>query len=154
MQSLLSALIARAGEYVGSGVNHKNEPFVGTLRVEPLINDSAALLHYSAVGTDGSPLHSEATLLANSPSGLCLWPVMQELPVVLPHLATDRSLPLPGGAIGCVFSSGERDRTTEFREELTITLYVDGTLVYAHAWGLPGGDFGERSSCAMRRRGV
>lgn len=152
MQELLSALVAQAGEYVGNGVNHEKEPFVGTLRVEPLVNGSAALLHYSAVGLDGSPLHSEATLLANAPSGLCLWPVMQELPFVLPHAALDRAPSVPPGAVACAFASGPRERSAEFREELTIVLQADGVLVYAHAWGLPGGEFSERSSCAMRKR--
>jgi len=51
------------------------------------------MLHFTAIGTDGRHLHKEATLLATAPDGrLCLWPVMEELPFVLPHPQASNAL--------------------------------------------------------------
>ena len=135
--------------YVGSGENHEGESFVGRLKVEPLVGGSAAMLHYTATSPNGRHLHREATLLATSHNGeLCLWPVMEELPVVLPHPQTRRTL-LPDGGVAVVFASGPREATETFREEITLEVKSSGEVVYAHSWGMPGGAFAERSSCAL-----
>jgi hypothetical protein len=90
--NLLKALLSQAPTFVGNGSNHEGEHFVGRLELQPLVNDSALVLHYTATRSDGKPLHQEATLLAVAPDGaLCLWPVMEELPFVLPHRAIDSS---------------------------------------------------------------
>ncbi|HEY9819055.1 MAG TPA: hypothetical protein V6D20_25075 [Candidatus Obscuribacterales bacterium] len=72
-----------------------------------------------------------------------LWPVMSELPGVLPHRAI--ALTESEG----VLAGGSRENGSSFREEITIRLKADGTLTYAHAWGMPEGDFKDRSSCCM-----
>ena len=48
-----------------------------------------------------------------------------------------------------IFGSGPRDDSAKFREEISIQVNSDGSVVYAHAWGLPGGNFEDRSSCSM-----
>lgn len=143
---VLQTLMSAPGTWTGQGVNHEQERFAGALVVEPLVGGAAVLLRYKAVLEDGSVAHEECTLLAIGPDGRpCLWPVMSELPVVLPHaevLAEDgRS----------VFASGPRDDASAFREEITIAFGADGRLTYAHAWGLPGGEFAERSYCHLVR---
>jgi hypothetical protein len=77
---------------------------------------------------------------------------MEELPFVLAHPAIERAAEISGALQTVTFASGPRGATSEFREELTISVHPDGVLVYAHAWGLPGGEFGERSSSELRRR--
>lgn len=150
---LLSLLVARPGVYVGRGVNHEQEAFTGRLAVQPLVGGRAVLLTYTATRDDGVPVHEEATLLGRGPSGaLCLWPVMEELPIVLPHPATADATGGAGTDVGAhqvVFASGPRSAVDAFREEITVTVRADGALVYAHAWGLPGGDFGDRSRCEL-----
>ena len=73
---------------------------------------------------------------------------MAEIPVVLPHTEVTTEVGTKG-ELKATFGSGPRDDSTAFREEITIEFYADGSLVYAHAWGLPGGAFEDRSSCRM-----
>ena len=146
MADLLAALINRAGRYVGRGVNHEQESFEGALRVEPLVDGTAVMLTYIATRDDGIEVHAESTLLARAPDGrLCLWPVMRELPFVIAHPA------VAGDDQSTTFSSGARDAVSEFREEITLALAENDGLVYSHAWGLPGGEFKQRSQCELRR---
>lgn len=148
--NLLAALLAQASSFSGHGTNHEGEPFVGQLELQPLVNASALMLHYTATRTDGKHLHQEATLLAAAPDGaLCLWPVMEELPFVIPHRAIDSSLDEEDGTLAVVFASGPRDTEHTFREEITIALKPGGELRIAHSWGIPGGAFAERSSCTL-----
>ena len=147
--NLLGVLATGPTAYRGEGVNHEKETFVGALAVQPLEGGRAVLLSYSATLETGAVVHSESTLLGTGPDGrLCLWPVMSELPVVLPH--TEVMIKSESGKYTlAVFGSGSRDDSATFREEITIRVNEDGSLVYSHAWGLPGGNFEARSSCNM-----
>lgn len=148
--TLLSQLATGPTAFRGEGVNHENEPFVGTLSVLPLEEGRAVLLRYAATIAAGDVVHTESTLLGVGPDGaLCLWPVMPELPEVLPHPQRNAESQ-PGHFIRVVFGSGPRDDLARFREEITLQLHEDGSLVYAHAWGLPGEPFADRSSCTLR----
>ena len=130
-------------------MNHEKESFIGELKVQPLENGRALLLRYTATLLSGNVAHSESTLLGTGPDGkLCLWPVMSELPVVLPHTEV-MSKTEPGKYTLAVFGSGPQEDSAKFREEITIQVGSDGSLVYAHAWGMSGGNFEERSSCSM-----
>ena len=147
--NVLGVLTSGPTAFRGEGINHENEPFVGELSVQTLEGGSAALLKYVATLQNGEVAHSESTLLGVGPDGnLCLWPVMSELPVVLPHVEKI-SHSEPGTFTEAVFASGNRDDPSSFREEITVRVNSDGSLLYAHAWGLPGGSFEERSSCSM-----
>ncbi|MES2581894.1 MAG: hypothetical protein V4627_04190 [Pseudomonadota bacterium] len=148
--NLLAALLAQASTFSGHGTNHEGEHFVGRLTIEPLVSGSALMLHYTATRADGKRLHKEATLLAAASDGaLCLWPVMEELPFVLPHRAIDSSLDDDDGTLAVVFASGPTDMVNTFREEITIALKPGGELRITHSWGLPGGVFAERSICTL-----
>ena len=147
--NVLGVLTSGPTAFHGEDINHENEPFVGELTVQSLEGGSAALLKYVATLQNGEVAHSESTLLGVGPDGnLCLWPVMSELPVVLPHVERI-SHSEPGAFTEAVFASGNRDDPSSFREEITVRVNSDGSLLYAHAWGLPGGSFEERSSCSM-----
>ena len=143
--TLLAVLVAGPKEYKGNGINHEGENFFGTLRVQTLLDGQGVLLHYEARLAGNEVVHSECTLLAPNMSGtLSLWPLMSELPGVLPHVAIreeERS---------ATFSTGSRDARDEFREEIEIGIEGDGSLSYAHAWGMPGGNFEDRSRCTLR----
>jgi hypothetical protein len=147
--SLVQRLLALRSPLAGSGVNHAGERFTATLEIVRLAGGRAALLNYTATAIDGRHLHAESTLIGAATGGaLCLWPVMEEQPFVLPHehTATEET------AIECraVFATGPRNERGSFREEITIALRQDGSVVYAHAWGMPDGDFDERSRCLLR----
>ena len=147
---LLTTLAARAGVFTGRGVNHENEAFTARISVTPVMAGRALTLHYLATGIDGQHLHEEFTLLARAADQrLCLWPVMDELPFVMPHLQAG-GVNLPGDELRSVFATGPRDAADQFREEIEIECTADGGLRYSHAWGLPGGAFAARSSCELQ----
>ena len=147
--NILGVLASGPTTYRGVGVNHETESFIGMLKVQVLEDGRAVLLSYSASLDTGTVVHSESTLLGTGPEGtLCLWPVMSELPVVLTHTEVMTRTESEKYTLA-VFGSGSRDDTATFREEISIQVNSDGSLVYAHAWGLPGGNFEDRSSCRM-----
>jgi hypothetical protein len=150
MSTLLSALVSGAHAYTGRGENHEQEAFSGMFVVQPLVGGAAAMLHFTATREDGTRVHSESTLLARAADGsLCLWPVMDELPVVMPHPLISAARDDAAGDSVHVFASGPRSSTEVFRQEITLRLLPGGRLRYAHAWGLPGGEFGDRSHCEL-----
>lgn len=144
----LRLILSAAGKYSGTGVNHAAESFSGDLELRALEGGSAALLRYVATRSDGKHLHAETTLVACNPLGeLCLWPAMEELPHLLVHRLLSRGN-TPAGATRFVFSSGPQDDRTAFREEVVLEIQTGhGIVGYRHSWGMPGGDFGERSWC-------
>ena len=147
--SLWDALPAQACVFSGPGVNHEGERFVGRLELQPLLNKGAYLIHYTATRDDGVHLHQEATLLGRNETGaLCLWPVMEELPFILPHVEIGATSSRSGEFVA-IFSSGPREQTASFREEIRLEVWPDGRWVYAHAWGMPGESCEQRSSCAL-----
>jgi hypothetical protein len=147
--NILDVLASGPTAFRGKGVNHENESFIGMLRVQSLEGGRAVMLSYSATLETGTVAHSESTLLGTGPDGrLCLWPVMSELPVVLPHKQV-MTRAESGKYTLAVFGSGSREDSTRFREEISIRVNSDGSLVYGHAWGLPSGNFDDRSSCSM-----
>lgn len=151
--NLLTTLAARAGAFTGRGMNHESEAFTARLTVTPVMAGRALTLHYVATGIDGQHLHEEFTLLALAgDQRLCLWPVMDELPFVMPHLETG-DVNTPGAELRGVFVTGPRDAADRFREEIEIECLADGGLRYSHAWGLPGGPFEARSSSELRPLG-
>lgn len=147
--SILAALVQGPPRWRGTGLNEAQQAFEGRLEVLVLEAGRAALLRYAATLVDGSVVHTESTLLGPGPDGrLCLWPVMAELPGVLVHAELHTRTEADGG-LTAVFASGPRDEVSVFREELSLQTAADGSLVYAHAWGLPGGPFEARSSCRL-----
>ena len=147
--NLLGVLTSGPTAFRGEGMNHENESFIGDLNVQSLEGGRAAQIRYTATLLTGNVVHSESTLLGTGPDGkLCLWPVMSEIPVVLPH-AEVMNTTESGKYVLVVFGSGARDDSAIFREEISIQINSDGSLVYSHAWGLPGGNFEDRSSCRM-----
>ena len=142
--TLLALLAAGPQAYRGRGVNHEGESFVGTLKLQPVVGGQGLILHYEAKVDGDEVVHTESTLWAPDMDGTAtLWPVMSELPGVLPHKAIRQ------GETEATFASGPREDRTVFREEISISLVQDGSVTYTHAWGLPGGEFKDRSSCRM-----
>lgn len=145
---LIRELASGPKSFQGEGINHEGERFMGQVRVQPLVDGTALLLSYVARLQDGSLVHEEATLVGRQNDGtLCLWPVMSELPAVYPH--PQKSVSSGEQAETVVFAFGDRDERDRFREEISISISRSGALTYAHAWGLPGGEFADRSSCVL-----
>jgi hypothetical protein len=145
---LIATLLSGPKSLQGEGINHEGERFLGHLEVQPLVAGAAVLLVYTARLEDGSVVHEEATLLGRHLDGaLCLWPVMSELPAICPHV--QKPSPSAEQATSAVFAFGDRDDRSTFREEISLSFAAGGALTYTHAWGLPGGEFADRSSCLL-----
>lgn len=147
--NVLTTLLRLPSVLTGAGTNHERESFIGHMELHPLVGNRGVLIHYVATRTDGKHLHREATLLSKDErNGYCLWPVMEEVPMVLAHplLSDTRD---EDGRVVLVFANAPRTEAAVFREEITLELNPSGPLVYSHAWGLPGGLFEARSTCAL-----
>lgn len=132
--------------WVGAGTNHENEAFTASLNIESLVDGKAVKIDYVATGVDGKHLHRETGLLSSDHTGkLCLWPVMEELPFVLPHRAT--RIHQDGDSWSVTFSTGDEGKSVSFQEEIVIFKTKDGKLSYEHRWGMPGREFGPKSTC-------
>lgn len=150
LANLLEALLTQPRRWAGRGINHAGDSFSAVLQLQPLVGGKALLLDYVVTGDNGMHFHAEATLLGHDAAGtLCLWPVMEELPGVLAHPQIAGELSA-SGAISATFASGPRSARDAFREEITLVLQPGGGLELRHAWGLPGGEFEDRSSCQLR----
>ena len=55
----------------------------------------------------------------------------------------------PGAERTLCFRHGSQHETNSFRETISIDLWKNGDLSYNYAWGIPGGEFQERSSVRM-----
>ena len=147
--NLLVALSNGPVFFTGGGINHEGENFLGRMEIRKLVGGKGILLHYTATRDDGILVHEESTLLStNDKQDLCLWPVMEELPFVLPHPELSSSV-RENGTLVVVFASAPRSFTEVFREEITFESNQDGSISYSHAWGMPGGSFEARSSCKL-----
>lgn len=77
------------------------------------------MLSYSATLETGNVVHTESTLPGTGPDvKLCMWPVMSELPAVLPHPEVT-SKTEAGKFTLAIFGSGPRDDSAKFCEEIS-----------------------------------
>lgn len=148
LSQLPGALSLACGTYSGRGSNHSGEAFAGTLVLEPVLAGQGFQLRYLATGRDGSLFHAEHSLLAPDAEGhWCLWNFNTNSPGLLCHRLVTWQ-PQSGLA---QFVYGDLSDTTQFREQISLGLESGGSLSYAYAWGLPGGDFAARSGLTLTR---
>ena len=149
MTTAIDTLAGWAGTYIGLGDNHEGEAFTGRLVVTPVVGGLAVRLAFRATGDDGTVFHEEETLVTGSQAGPVLFTVSSNLGGGLLHESRSPAEPV-SGATTLVFGAGDRDDPGSFREEIAIDLHDDGSMGYRFAWGLPGGDFADRSAVRMR----
>lgn len=148
----IHALADCEGVWRGSGSNQQGQPFSGRLEITPLVGRRAIQFHYLATSRDGNRIHEEVSLLGVAGNGqLCLWPVMSETETVLHHLSADQEF-CSDSLNRHTFRYGLPTDRQVFRHAITIELPDAGTLLYSHAWGLPGGEFAEQSMCRFYHR--
>lgn len=141
------------GEYKGQGTNHENQAFTGHFSLQPLMEDRGFEITFKAVGTDGTLYHSEKSLLAPSlDEKLCLWNLNSNTPGLAPHPLKSSSKK-ENCVSSFVFGFGDTENSNSFREEVTLDLMKDSSITYTYSWGLPGGEFKERSGVNMAPTG-
>lgn len=149
MNSQIEKLFSLKGKFTGNGINHEGQNFVGTFEVkEPYLKKGLAF-SFCAVGENKTNYHSESSLIGMSMKGTpALWISSSNHPGVFERELKSEKI-LPGGETEFIFSFGKREDRNTFREEIRVLLNPDQSLTYTYFWGMPGGDFAERSGCQM-----
>ena len=133
------------GEFRGQGTNHEGQTFDGRLTVTPLVGTGLALA-FIATSLQGDVFHQDQSWLAPKPDGaLGFWTISNNLPMVLEHqvdLTADLVLAKAGGPT---------DDQTTLRHHCQLKKTDDGVHLQFF-WGIPGHDFGPRSSVSMSQQ--
>ncbi len=142
------------GYYEGEGINHESQPFVGRLVLQPILDGRGFTVKFSATGKDGTVYHQEESTIAPSINEkLVLWNFNTNTPGMVAHELRD-SQPKAGVTKSLVFGFNQPSDTSMFREEIALDVLSDGGLAYTYSWGMPGGEFKERSGVRMKRKGT
>lgn len=150
MKQLLSVLSDLTGSYYGQGVNHENLPFSGTLTFSNSFQDKGFSIDFTARGADGTVYHKEHSVLGlNGQGGVSLWVMSDNHPGVMEHRLNDGGLTV-GALHTFSFVAGVLSESNQFRESVTLDIWPDGDISYRYAWGLPGGEFKERSGLRLK----
>lgn len=146
--TLFSDLYSLNKSYSGTGINHENQKFDGTINFSSVVGGKGIQLHFKAVGQDGVVFHEESSLLGPGFDGKpCLFVLSNNHPGVTPH-TLKRSDKTPERQL-YIFGFGDTSDKKSFREEIALTIWNNGSVEYKYSWGLPGGDFAERSGAKM-----
>lgn len=150
MKTVRAALEKSVGQYVGEGLNHEGQKFKGTFAIEPTLGGRGFRVSFLANGVDGTVYHQEDSLIAPSLREECtLWNFNTNTPGLVPHeLSASEETP---EFTRFVFSFGVPSDKNSFRDAVALTLWKDSHASYVYSWGLPGGEFAERSGAKMER---
>ena len=144
--AIIAKLAERVGQYSGGGVNHEGQAFRGELVLSLLLKGAGIHLSFKASGDDGTIFHEETTTIAPDLMGEV---GLYNLNTNMPGLTHHRLIQETGEK--AVFAFGDRTDHNTFREEITLELNADGSVGYKYAWGMPGGEFAERSGAVMKK---
>lgn len=146
---ILNRLKAKAGRYEGEGINHEQQSFRGQLTLTEIVTGRGLSLDFKATGKSGLVFHQEHSVIALTDTGkLALWNLNSNCPGLLRHDFLECESRANGFVL--IFQHGDITDTGAFRERLTLTI-EESAISYGYAWGMPGGEFSERSTVRMLR---
>ncbi len=153
MKEILGKLKTSVGVYEGEGINHEGQPFAGTFTLKPLLDGRGFYIQFVATGKDGTIYHKEESTIAPSlTEKLTLWNFNTNIPGLVPHELRSAQ-PRNNSEISLVFGFNQSSDTKAFREEVALDIWNASEVSYTYSWGLPGGDFKERSGVRMSLKG-
>jgi hypothetical protein len=136
MNTPLKTLLSIHGKFAGRGINHEGQAFTGTFDAAPVGNRRGIRFSFEASGDDGTIFHTESSLIGTNMKGEpALWVLSSDL---------------PNGGMVFVFAFGEKTNKNSYREEIRLELEPSLSVRYTYFWGLPGGEFAERSGALMK----
>lgn len=149
MKEILETLKKACGVYLGDGINHEGQAFTGRLSLEPLLAGRGFQIHFSATGKDGMLYHQEVSTIAPAlTEKLTLWNFNTNIPGLVPHEL--RSAIAKSSAVSSlVFGFNSPEDQKAFREEVVLDIWDSNSISYTYSWGMPGGEFRERSGVRM-----
>lgn len=151
MKTTLSELNEMVGTYSGDGINHEGQPFAGLLQIESLLDGRGFNVKFTATGKDGKVYHKEVSTIAPSiQDKLTLWNFNTNTPGLVPH-ELRKSDAKADAQLSLVFGFNPSSDKSIFREEVALDIWDKNSLSYTYSWGLPGGEFQERSGVRMTK---
>lgn len=142
-----------AGSYSGKGVNHDGEAYTGKFQLKMEMPAKLLSLLSSAHGEAGEVFHDEISWLGRDLQGeLILFVCSNNHPGITPHAL--HRIEETSEAKNIIFRFGDPKNRESFREEITISLFADGSLAHQYSWGMPGGAFAPRSGSRMLRETI
>jgi len=148
MKAAIDALKKAIGTYRGEGINHENENFIGTFRLQEVLAGRGFQIFFEAVATNNPSIsfHAEhSTIAFNSQNGLSLFNLNTNIPFMAVHQLVEGPNPYE-----LIFRFGDIGNQNSFREEVRLNLNGENVR-YEYHWGLPGGEFAYRSGATMSR---
>lgn len=150
MKEIMAILGKCSGYYEGQGINHEGEVFTGKLQIRSLLENRGFSLRFSAVGKDGTIYHQEESTIAPSiGEKLTLWNLNTNTPGLVPHELRPENTKV-GSIRTFTFGFNDPSDAKAFREEIALDVHDNGDLSYTYSWGLPNGEFKERSGVRMK----
>lgn len=144
---MLENILKLNGRFIGRGINHEGLPFTGVFTAKPAALGSGLLITFDANGDDGRNYHGETSLIGKNIEGKTgLWVLSSNHPGIFERTLKDHKKSESASAY--IFGFGKNDDRSIFREEILIEIGVK-SVKYVYSWGLPNGDFAERSGCTM-----
>lgn len=148
MKNSLGTLKDYVGYYRGQGLNHEGERFDGIFELIEISRGSGFQIKFQARSIDTQTVfHSEVSTLSPTPSGeYSLFNLNSNTPFMCEHkLVTNE---IKDNRFQLKFRFGNLEDQNSFREEIFLEAF-DKTIRYQYSWGLPGGDFSERSKVIL-----
>lgn len=132
----------------GTGINHENQKFTGTFIASPVVGGKGLQVYFKAQGLNGEIFHEETSLLGPGFDGKpTLFVLSNNHPGVTPHSL--KTMDQTADTQKYIFGFGDVANKNSFREEIALTVWSTGAVEYKYSWGLPGGEFQERSGAKM-----
>jgi len=138
------------GLFIGTGTNHEGQRFTGTFEAKVAGSGAGLTFTFDAVGDNGSVFHTESSLIGKTFQGtLGLWVVSSNHPAVFERTLQAKALESTD-SFTWLFAYGDKNDRNSFREEIKIESTAS-SIRYVYSWGMPGGDFTERSGALMEK---
>ncbi len=153
MNPQLKEVLSLQGKFVGRGINHEGQPFTGVFEAHPTADQRGLSFRFQAIGDDGKIYHSESSLIGAGMSGqLGLWVLSSNHPGVFERTLRSQE-DLLGRKLSLTFGFGDKSNRESFREEIRLEISPSRSVRYVYFWGMPNGDFAERSGAFMHITG-
>lgn len=147
----IEELVKKSGTYVGTGINHEADEFIGTFQLTPVLNNSAFEIKFNAASRDGLVFHDEVSMLAKDDQGnWVLFNNNSNSQCCMTHRLESSDKVEDKRTLS--FMYGEFDNKDSFRERVCLDIYDDEQVAYHYYWGVPGGAFQYRSGLVMRAK--
>ncbi len=146
MDNVNNILFGLTGNYKGYGVNHEKERFLGVMKISCSLENVGIGFNFTATGENGEIFHNEIALIGKGMGGkLKLVAGSNNTNMLLEYFLAESD------EKNLVFQFGDTANVNEFRERRVFTFHSEKEIVYSFWWGLPSGDFQERSSVTMKK---